>query len=103
MVLDAEVVDHQDKSDWASGVTEETRGLGLVEVEALEEGDKTKIGQLTCSLRPYIVFSMRKIMYGFPALSCLMKGKRERRDKTAGEKRLVYILRNWGEARGDSR
>jgi hypothetical protein len=42
-------------------------------------------------------------MYDFPALSCLIKGKRERRDKTAGEKRLTYILINWGEGRGDSR
>ena len=32
-----------------------------------------------------------------------MKGKRERRDRTSGEKRLVYILINWGVARGDSR
>jgi hypothetical protein len=41
-------------------------------------------------------------MYGFPALSCLRKGWRERRDKTSGEKMLVYIFFNWGVARGDS-
>ena len=29
-------------------MTEKAGGEGLVEVEALEEGDKTKIGQLTC-------------------------------------------------------
>ncbi len=29
-------------------MAEETRGLGLVKVKGLEEGDKTKVGQLTC-------------------------------------------------------
>ena len=48
MVLHTEVVHHQDKGDWAGGVTEKTWGEGLVEVEALEERDKTKIGQFTC-------------------------------------------------------
>ena len=64
---------------------------------------RRRLDSLPASLRPYIVFSMRKTMYDFPALSCLIKGKRERRDKTAGEKRLTYILINWGEGRGDSR
>jgi len=80
MVLDAEVVNYQDKGDGARGVAEEAGCVSLVEGKALEEGDETKVGQLT---------SMRKIMYGFPDLSCLRKGKRERRDKTSGEKMLV--------------
>ena len=48
LVFDAEVVNDQDKGDGAGGVTEKTGGEGLVEVEALEEGDKAKVGQLTC-------------------------------------------------------
>jgi hypothetical protein len=46
MVLDAEVVNYQDKGDGARIVAEEIGCFGLVEVEALEEEDKTKIGQL---------------------------------------------------------
>ncbi len=30
VVLDAEIVNHQDKTDRASGVAEKTRGVGLV-------------------------------------------------------------------------
>ncbi len=48
MIFDAEVVNYQDKGDRASRMTEETRGVGSVEVESLEKRDKTKIGQLTC-------------------------------------------------------
>ena len=48
MVFDSEVIYHQDKGDGAVGVTEKTGGEGLVKVETLEEGDKTKIGELTC-------------------------------------------------------
>ena len=106
VVLHTEVIHHQDKSDWAGGVTEKTWGESLVEVEALEERDKTKIGQFTCFFE-----AVHSLLYaedyvrlsGFVPLSCLIKGKRERRDKTAGEKRLTYILINWGEGRGDSR
>jgi hypothetical protein len=64
-----------------------------------------EVGQLTCLLEAIHRFVDAKgdeVLAGF-ALSCLMKGRGERRDKTAGKKRLVYILRNWGEARGDSR
>ncbi len=70
-----------------------TGGLGLVEIERLKEGDEAEIGKLTGLLellRPYIVFSMQKTMYFLPALSCFIKGRRDRRDKkTSGEKRLV--------------
>ena len=48
VVFDAEVVHHQDKGDGARGVAEEAGGLGLVKVEGLEEGDKTKVGKFTC-------------------------------------------------------
>ena len=48
MVFDSEVIYHQDKGDGAGGVTEKTGGEGLVKVKALEEGDKAKVGQLTC-------------------------------------------------------
>ncbi len=103
MVFDAEVIYHQDEGDWAGGVTEKTGGEGLVEVEALEEGDKVEIGQLTCFFEAVHRLLYAKTMYDFPALSCLMKGWRRRREKTAGEKRLVYILKYCGEERGDSR
>ena len=48
VVFDSEVIYHQDKGDGAGGVTEKTGGEGLMEIEALEEGDKTEIGQFTC-------------------------------------------------------
>jgi hypothetical protein len=48
MVLDAEVVNYQDKGDGARGVAEEAGCVSLVEGKALEEGDETKVGQLTC-------------------------------------------------------
>ncbi len=48
MVFDPEVIYHQDKCDRARGVTEKAGGKGLVKVEALEEGDKAKVRQLTC-------------------------------------------------------
>jgi hypothetical protein len=43
MVLDAEIVNYQDKGDGARRVAEKTGCVGLVEVKALEEGDKTKV------------------------------------------------------------
>ena len=43
VVLHAEVIHHQDESDSAGGVAEETRGVGLVEVKGLEKRDKTEI------------------------------------------------------------
>ncbi len=55
-----------------------------------------EVGQLTCLLEAIHRFVDAKgdeVLAGF-ALSCLMKGRGERRDKTAGKKRLVYILRN---------
>ena len=48
VILDAEVVNHQDKGNWAGGVAEKTGGKGLVEIERLKERDKAEIGQLTC-------------------------------------------------------
>jgi hypothetical protein len=43
IVFYAEVV-HQDEGDRARGIAEKTEGVGLVEVERLEEGDKTEVG-----------------------------------------------------------
>ena len=48
VVLHTEVVHHQDKSYRAGGVSEKTRGVGLIEVERLQERDETEIRQLTC-------------------------------------------------------
>ncbi len=77
-------------------MAEETGGLGLVKVEGMEERDKMEVGQLTCLFEAVHSLSMRKFMKFLPALSCFVKGKRERQDKTSGEKRLVCILMNWG-------
>ncbi len=58
----------------------------MVEVEGLEKRDREtrrRLDSFPASLRPYIVFSIRKSMYGFPALSCFRKGRREGRDRTA--------------------
>ncbi len=44
VVLDAEVVYHQDEGDWARGMAEKTGGVGLMKVEGLEVGDKTEVG-----------------------------------------------------------
>ena len=43
VVLHAEVVHHQDEGNRAGGVAEKTGGKGLVEVEGLKQGDKSKI------------------------------------------------------------
>ena len=48
VVLHAEVIHHQDEGNRAGGVAENTGGKGLVEVEGLKQGDKSKIGELTC-------------------------------------------------------
>jgi hypothetical protein len=48
VVLHTEVVHHQDKSYRTRGMTEKTRGEGLMEVKGGKERDKTEIGQLTC-------------------------------------------------------
>jgi hypothetical protein len=54
---------------------------------------RRRLDSLPASLRPYIVFSMRKSMYGFPALSCFKNdsGRRERRDTTCGMREDVSI------------
>ncbi len=77
-------------------MAEETGGLGLVKVEGLEEGGKTEVGQLTCLFEAVHGFIDSKRDEVLARLSCFVKGKRERRDKTSGEKRLVCILMNWG-------
>jgi hypothetical protein len=88
VVLDAEVVHHQDKGNRARGVAEKTGGKGLVEVERLKERDEAEIGELTCLFE-----AVHRFLYteNDVLLSCfiLMKGRRERRDKTSGEKCLV--------------
>ena len=43
MVLHTEVIHHQDKGDRAGGVAEKTGGVGLMEVESVEERDETEI------------------------------------------------------------
>ena len=48
VVLHAEVVHHQDEGNRAGGVAEKTGGKGLVKVKRLKQGDKSKIGELTC-------------------------------------------------------
>jgi hypothetical protein len=48
VVLHTEVIHHQDKGDRAGGLAEKTGGVGLIEMESLEERDKTEIRQLTC-------------------------------------------------------
>ncbi len=84
VVLRTEVVHHQDEGDRAVGVVEKSK-------DWRRETKRRRFDSLPASLRLYIlvVFSIRKTMYGFPALSCLRKGWRERRDRTAGEKMLV--------------
>ena len=48
VVLHAEVVHHQDEGNRARGVAEKTGGKGLMKVKRLKQGDKSKIGELTC-------------------------------------------------------
>jgi hypothetical protein len=69
VVLDAEVVNYQDKGDGARGVAEEPGCVDLVEVEALEEGDKAKIGQLT-----RLFEAVHSLLYAedYVRLSCLV-------------------------------
>ncbi len=54
VVLHTEVIHHQDKGDRAGGVAEKTGGVGLVELESLEERNKTEVRQLTCLLCPVL-------------------------------------------------
>ena len=51
MVLDAEVVNYQDKGDGARGVAEEAGCVSLVEGKALEEGDETTVGAVEEEMR----------------------------------------------------
>ena len=48
VVLHSEVVHHQDEGNRAGGVAEKTGGKGLVKIKRLKQGDKSKIGELTC-------------------------------------------------------
>jgi hypothetical protein len=102
VVLDAEIINHQDK---VIGRVEWRKRPGVLLVwwksKDWRRETRRRFDSLLASLRPYIAFSIRKSMYGFPALSCLRKGWRETRDKTSDEKMLVYIFMNWGVARGD--
>ena len=104
VVLHTEVVHHQDKSDRTRGITEKTRSEGLMEVKGGKERDKTEIGQLTGLFEAVHRFVDEKQNKLFARFILLEEWEeRERRDKTSGEKRLVWILMNWGWARGDSR
>ena len=50
VVLYAKVVHHQDKSDGARDVAEQTRGGGFIETMRGEVREKTKLGKLACLL-----------------------------------------------------
>ena len=84
-------------------MSEKTGGGGLVKVEALEEGDKTEIGELTCFFE-----AVHRLLYteddvrlsGFVLLG---EGMEEKARQDSWGKRLVYIFMYWGEERGDSR
>ena len=97
VVLHTEVVYHQDKGDWAGGVTEKTWGEGLVEVEALKEGDKTNIGQLTCFFE-----AVHRLLYaeddvrlsGFVLLGEWVEEKA--RQDSWGKKVSIYFDILWG-------
>ncbi len=66
MVFDAEVVYHQDEG---RGMTETTGGVGLVEVEGLEDGYKTEIENFTCLFQAVHSFIYPK---GDVVLACLV-------------------------------
>jgi hypothetical protein len=92
VVLHTEVIHHQDKGDWAGGVTEKTGGEGLVKVEALEEGDKTKIGELTCFFE-----AVHRLLYTeddvrLSGFVLLCEGMEEKaRQNSWGEKVSIYF------------
>ena len=92
MVFDTEVIYHQDKGDWTRGVTEKAGSVGLVEVEALEEGDKAKIGQLTCFFE-----AVHRLLYTeddvrLSGFVLLCEGMEEKaRQNSWGEKVSIYF------------
>ncbi len=94
VVLHAEVVHHQDKGDGTRGMTEKTGSEGLMEVKGCKERDKTEIGQLTGLFEAVHCFVDAKQDELFARFILLKEWRRERRDKTSGEKRLVWILMN---------
>jgi hypothetical protein len=100
VVLHTEVIHHQDKGDRAGGVAEKTGGLGLVKVEGLEEGDKTKVGKFTCLFEAVHRFLYTENDARLSRLILLDEGeKRKARQDFGGEK----ISINFDELRGRKR
>ncbi len=47
VILHTEIVDYQDKQDGARDVAEQARGGGFVETERRQQGENTRVAQLT--------------------------------------------------------
>ena len=100
VVLDAEVVHHQDKGNGARGVAEKTGGKGLVEVERLKERDEAEIGELTCLFEAVHRFLYTENDVWLSRLILLdEREKRKARQDFGGEK----ISINFDELRGRKR
>ncbi len=103
VVLHAEVVHHQDEGDGTRGMTEKTGSGGLMEVKGCQERDKSEIGQLTGLFEAVHCFVDAKQDELFARFILLKESEEIEARQDLGEKRLVWILMNWGWARGDSR
>jgi hypothetical protein len=89
VVLDAEVVHHQDKGNRARGVAEKTGGKGLVEVERLKERDEAEIGELTCLFEAVHRFLYTENDVLLSRFILLDEGEERKARQDFGEKRLV--------------
>ncbi len=96
VVLDAEVVHHQDKGDRARGVAEKTGGKGSVEVKRLKERDEAEIGELTCLFEAVHRFLYTKNDVPLSRFILLDEGEERKARQDFGGKKIsinLYELR----------
>ena len=88
LVLDADVVHHQDKGNRARGVAEKTGGKGLVKVKRLKQRDKSKIGELTCLFEAVHRFLYTENDVRLSRFILLDKGEKRKARQDFGEKKI---------------
>ena len=88
MVLHAEVVHHQDEGNRAGGVAEKTGGKGLVKVKRLKQGDKSKIGELTCLFEAVHRFLNTENDVRLSRFICLDEGEKRKARQDFGGKKI---------------
>ncbi len=100
MIFHSKVVNYQHKGNVAGGMAEKAGGGGFMEPKDERRLTTLVLLSLPASFSPYIVLSIRNNIYFLPSASNCTKGRRDKRDKTWGEKRLTWVLIYWGMVRG---